>query len=269
MGAPVKKSKEPGQTAGGDLAAELLAKVEASNARRRALGLPEGGQRPRPAAAAPPPREVEKRPQTYRQRMLILNKSNEPRLSDRAYRVLAALEGQWRNVKTGEAWPRLGLIAKSCGLDDDEAGKRWVKRAVGDLLELGLVEREPRYRADGRRTSNRYRFVAELPRDLAVLLDGCSDFVAQDKFVPSPQNTNRPPRERAGAGARGSSLRFEQHAIARVREAERHLASPTDALQMSLDLGPLARAGAKKKRLRRARLPRIPDGQLALYVEAA
>ena len=52
----------------------------------------------------------------------------------------------------GESWYAIGTIAKDLTLS-----RSTVKRALNDLVRLGRVERLPRYRENGGRTSNLYR----------------------------------------------------------------------------------------------------------------
>ena len=52
----------------------------------------------------------------------------------------------------GESWYAIGTIAQDLALS-----RSTVKRALGDLVRLGRVERLPRYRENGGQTSNLYR----------------------------------------------------------------------------------------------------------------
>ena len=52
----------------------------------------------------------------------------------------------------GESWYAIGTIARDLTLS-----RSTVKRALNDLVRLGRVERLPRYRENGGRTSNLYR----------------------------------------------------------------------------------------------------------------
>ena len=52
----------------------------------------------------------------------------------------------------GESWYAIGTIARDLTLS-----RSTVKRALNDLVRLGRVEKLPRYRENGSRTSNLYR----------------------------------------------------------------------------------------------------------------
>ena len=52
----------------------------------------------------------------------------------------------------GESWYAIGTIAADLGLS-----RSTVKRALNDLVRLGRVEKQPRYRENGGQTSNLYR----------------------------------------------------------------------------------------------------------------
>ena len=52
----------------------------------------------------------------------------------------------------GESWYAIGTIARDLTLS-----RSTVKRALNDRVRLGRVERLPRYRENGGRTSNLYR----------------------------------------------------------------------------------------------------------------
>ena len=52
----------------------------------------------------------------------------------------------------GESWYAIGTIATELGLS-----RSTVKRALNDLVWLGKVEKQPRYRENGGQTSNLYR----------------------------------------------------------------------------------------------------------------
>ena len=52
----------------------------------------------------------------------------------------------------GESWYAIGTIAADLGLSLST-----VKRALNDLVRLGRVEKQPRYRENGGQTSNLYR----------------------------------------------------------------------------------------------------------------
>ena len=68
------------------------------------------------------------------------------------------LPGQKRYVlhdranSEGESWYAIGTIAADLGLS-----RSTVKRALNDLVRLGRVEKQPRYRENGGQTSNLYR----------------------------------------------------------------------------------------------------------------
>ena len=52
----------------------------------------------------------------------------------------------------GRCWPGIRTIAAELGLS-----RSTVKRALNDLVRLGRVEKQPRYRENGGQTSNLYR----------------------------------------------------------------------------------------------------------------
>ncbi len=54
----------------------------------------------------------------------------------------------------GESWYAIGTIASDLGLS-----RSTVKRALGDLVCQGRVEKKPRYRKNGGCTSNLYRLL--------------------------------------------------------------------------------------------------------------
>ena len=54
----------------------------------------------------------------------------------------------------GESWYAIGTIASDLGLS-----RSTVKRALGDLVRQGRVEKKPRYRKNGGCTSNLYRLL--------------------------------------------------------------------------------------------------------------
>ena len=52
----------------------------------------------------------------------------------------------------GRCWPGIKTIAADLGLS-----RSTVKRALDDLIRVGLLEKEPRWRENGSYTSNLYR----------------------------------------------------------------------------------------------------------------
>ena len=52
----------------------------------------------------------------------------------------------------GRCWPAIKTIAADLGLS-----RSTVKRALDDLIRVGLIEKEPRWRENGSYTSNLYR----------------------------------------------------------------------------------------------------------------
>lgn len=52
----------------------------------------------------------------------------------------------------GESWYAISTIAADLALS-----RSTVKRAISDLIRLGRVEKQPRYRENGGQTSNLYR----------------------------------------------------------------------------------------------------------------
>lgn len=73
-------------------------------------------------------------------------------LSPRAKMVCLYLHD--RANKDGESWYAIGSIARDLHLS-----RSTVKRAIQDLLRLGWIEKRPRYRENGGRTSNLYRIL--------------------------------------------------------------------------------------------------------------
>lgn len=54
----------------------------------------------------------------------------------------------------GRCWPAIKTIAADLGLS-----RSTVKRALDDLIRVGLLEKEPRWRENGSYTSNLYRLI--------------------------------------------------------------------------------------------------------------
>lgn len=54
----------------------------------------------------------------------------------------------------GRCWPAIKTIATDLGLS-----RSTVKRALDDLIRVGLLEKEPRWRENGSYTSNLYRLI--------------------------------------------------------------------------------------------------------------
>ena len=73
-------------------------------------------------------------------------------LSPRAKMVCLYLHD--RANKDGESWYAIGSIAQDLNLS-----RSTVKRAIQDLLRLGWIEKQPRYRENGGCTSNLYRIL--------------------------------------------------------------------------------------------------------------
>lgn len=73
-------------------------------------------------------------------------------LSPRAKMVCMYLHD--RANRDGESWYAIGTIASDLGLS-----RSTVKRALGDLVRRGRVEKKPRYRKNGGCTSNLYRLL--------------------------------------------------------------------------------------------------------------
>ena len=74
----------------------------------------------------------------------------DPELSSKAKLVLLYLHD--RANKKGESWYSINTIARNIGLS-----RSTVKRALTELIRQRYVEKMPRFREDGGRTSNRYR----------------------------------------------------------------------------------------------------------------
>ena len=73
-------------------------------------------------------------------------------LSARAKTVCLYLHD--RANREGESWYAINTIASDLGLS-----RSTVKRALGDLVRQGRVEKKPRYRKNGGCTSNLYRLL--------------------------------------------------------------------------------------------------------------
>ena len=73
-------------------------------------------------------------------------------LSSRAKMVCLYLHD--RANKDGESWYAIGSIARDLHLS-----RSTVNRAIQDLLRLGWIEKQPRYRKNGGCTSNLYRIL--------------------------------------------------------------------------------------------------------------
>ena len=73
-------------------------------------------------------------------------------LSPRAKMVCLYLHD--RANQDGESWYAIGSIARDLHLS-----RSTVKRAIQDLLRLGWIEKQPRYRENGGCTSNLYRIL--------------------------------------------------------------------------------------------------------------
>jgi DNA-binding MarR family transcriptional regulator len=56
-----------------------------------------------------------------------------------------------RSNRSGECWPGINTIAADLGLS-----RSTVKRAIRDLIQRGLLKKEPRYRENGSNSSNLY-----------------------------------------------------------------------------------------------------------------
>lgn len=56
-----------------------------------------------------------------------------------------------RANKAGECWPSINRIARELHM-----GRTTVKRALDDLEAAGWLQRQPRWRENGSRTSTRY-----------------------------------------------------------------------------------------------------------------
>jgi len=56
-----------------------------------------------------------------------------------------------RAGKAPDCWPAVNTIAA-----DLQLSRSTVKRALHDLVEVGLIEKKSRYRKNGSRTSNRF-----------------------------------------------------------------------------------------------------------------
>lgn len=78
----------------------------------------------------------------------------ESDLSHRAKAVLFYLKDHVDSE--GKCWPGIRTIAGELGLS-----RSTVKRALGELVEVGVVEKERRWRENGSFTSNLYRIVSE------------------------------------------------------------------------------------------------------------
>lgn len=76
----------------------------------------------------------------------------DPELSSRGKMVCLYLHDRANGA--GESWYAIATIAADLGLS-----RSTVKRALGDLVRLGRVEKRARWRENGGQTSNLYRLV--------------------------------------------------------------------------------------------------------------
>ena len=83
-------------------------------------------------------------------------------------------------------WPSKTFVAAMCGVSP-----KTVQRAVGELIELGLIECDQRFRADGSKTSNRYH-LRVLPGTERPGTPGQSDpsILEPTQKEPTQENTN-------------------------------------------------------------------------------
>lgn len=106
-----------------------------------------------------------------------------PGVSHAAVRVYAALACIWSDWTTGECWPSRDTVAQRLGVSTDT-----VDRAVKQLVEVGAVRVEARYRPDGSRASNklwlRRQQPAQLPLPLRTAADGASAPVRRQEQDP-------------------------------------------------------------------------------------
>lgn len=77
-----------------------------------------------------------------------LYKASPDELPHRARAVYMYLKDRTGNGS--DCWPAVNTIATDMNLS-----RSTVKRALNDLLKVGLIEKEPRYRKNGSNTSNR------------------------------------------------------------------------------------------------------------------
>lgn len=73
----------------------------------------------------------------------------DDRLPHRAKAVYMYLKD--RSDKKGQSWPGIKTIARALNVSTST-----VKRAVDDLIRLGYMEKETRFRENGGQTSNLY-----------------------------------------------------------------------------------------------------------------
>lgn len=74
----------------------------------------------------------------------------DPELSAKAKQVLVYLHD--RANQNGESWYAIGTMAKDLSLS-----RSTIKRALAELIRQGRVEKQPRFRGNGGRTSNCYQ----------------------------------------------------------------------------------------------------------------
>ena len=74
----------------------------------------------------------------------------DPELSAKAKQVLVYLHD--RANKDGESWYAISTMAKDLSLS-----RSTIKRALAELIRQGRVEKQPRFRGNGGRTSNCYQ----------------------------------------------------------------------------------------------------------------
>jgi hypothetical protein len=70
------------------------------------------------------------------------------------------------NIRKGEAWPSIALIARECGLSERQA-----QRVLRNLVQYGFMDVIPYFDDNGRQTSNRYRFRGEFLAGVLLMKD--------------------------------------------------------------------------------------------------
>ena len=81
---------------------------------------------------------------------MVSNRIFDFGLTPRTFAVYCCLR-RHKSQTTNDCWPSRETIARMC-----RCTRRTVDKALHELCDIGLVKKEKRYAADGRRTSNLY-----------------------------------------------------------------------------------------------------------------
>lgn len=92
---------------------------------------------------------------------MVSNRIFDFGLTPRTFAVYCCLL-RHKSQTTNDCWPSRETIARMC-----RCTRRTVDKALHELCDIGLVKKEKRYAADGRRTSNLYTVCDLLPERYA------------------------------------------------------------------------------------------------------